>query len=531
MSSISNQFSFVTIIILFVSILETTAQVNNAAMIVSKNMEANVPNVTFVPESARKVVELTDIVVTVIIDNLDVLPITDDQVFDPTMDINERLSFTADPIDLNVASIRQVTNLKRINQSNSYTFEFTIRAIILGKTKIEWSLADNFTGKIHTSGSYTVTVIRSPSSVNILFTIFVLIIVTFNNVNMGCLIEWKTIQGVLMKPIAPIIGFASQFIFMPLVREMATHSPHFLQFFNFLIFQLLFSTFHNSQIFQVKKLYLFSPQGSYLIGYLFFPNEISWRLGLFTLGCCPGGTGSNFWTLLFDGDVDLSVTMTFISTIAAMGMMPLWMFTLGAQLLEEGNVRIPYVNLLSSLVSMTVPLLIGLAIQKYKPTWAAFLRKLLKPFTAFVIIVLVIGGTWLSLYIFKLMTWSIVGAGLAVALSGYVSGAMLALVTGLKTSQVVAVSIETALQNPGVAFVLLQLSMEQPESDLAAIPIVAQLLMTGIPLWTTYLIYFIIKKCCCAATCGTEGSNKSSRTPSLATEEAKTTTEPLNSFV
>lgn len=117
--------------------------------------------------------------------------------------------------------------------------------------------------------------------------------------------------------------------------------------------------------------------------------------------------------------------MTFISTIAAMGMMPLWMFTLGAQLLEQGNVRIPYVNLLSSLISMTVPLLIGLAIQKYKPTWAAFLRRLLKPFTAFVIIVLVIGGTWLSLYIFKLMTWSIVGAGLAVALSGYVSGAML----------------------------------------------------------------------------------------------------------
>ena len=116
MSSISNQLSLVTIIILFVSILETTtAQVKNAAIIVSKNIEANepiVPNVTFVPESARKVIERTDIVVAMVIDNLDVQSITDDQVFDPTMDINERLSFTADPIDLNVASIRQVTNLK-----------------------------------------------------------------------------------------------------------------------------------------------------------------------------------------------------------------------------------------------------------------------------------------------------------------------------------------------------------------------------------------------------------------------------------
>ena len=36
-------------------------------------------------------------------------------------------------------------------------------------------------------------------------------------------------------------------------------------------------------------------------------------------GVCPGGIGSNFWTLLLDGDVDLSITMTFISSIAALG--------------------------------------------------------------------------------------------------------------------------------------------------------------------------------------------------------------------
>lgn len=207
--------------------------------------------------------------------------------------------------------------------------------------------------------------------------------------------------------------------------------------------------------------------------------------------------------------------------------MPLWMFTLGAQLLEQGNVKIPYVNLISSLISMTVPLLIGLAIQKYKPSWAAFLRSLLKPFTAFVIVVLVVGGTWISWYIFKLMTCTIVGAGLAVALSGYVCGAVLALVCGLRANQVVAVSIETALQNPGVAFVLLQLSMGQPESDLAAIPIVAQLLMTGIPLWTTYLVYILIKKFCCCG-CDVNGSKKSSRTPSVTDVEMKSTIEPLN---
>lgn len=41
--------------------------------------------------------------------------------------------------------------------------------------------------------------------------------------------------------------------------------------------------------------------------------------GLLVMGVCPGGLASNFWTLLLDGDVNLSITMTFVSSIAAMG--------------------------------------------------------------------------------------------------------------------------------------------------------------------------------------------------------------------
>ena len=47
------------------------------------------------------------------------------------------------------------------------------------------------------------------------------------------------------------------------------------------------------------------------------------------LGCCPGGTGSNFWTLLLKGDINMSITMTFMSTMLALAFMPLWIFTIG----------------------------------------------------------------------------------------------------------------------------------------------------------------------------------------------------------
>ena len=58
-------------------------------------------------------------------------------------------------------------------------------------------------------------------------------------------------------------------------------------------------------------------------------NSFHVRLGLFVLGCCPGGTGSNFWTLLLKGDINMSITMTFMSTMLALAFMPLWIFTMG----------------------------------------------------------------------------------------------------------------------------------------------------------------------------------------------------------
>jgi sodium/bile acid cotransporter 3/5 len=41
--------------------------------------------------------------------------------------------------------------------------------------------------------------------------------------------------------------------------------------------------------------------------------------GLFVMGCVPGGDASNFWTYLLGANVNLSVSMTFISTVASLG--------------------------------------------------------------------------------------------------------------------------------------------------------------------------------------------------------------------
>lgn len=155
----------------------------------------------------------------------------------------------------------------------------TVRGKLIGKSRLSFRYYESPDAAASDEQHVDVAVIRSMPKIQIIFTIFVAILVSINNISMGCVISLPTITGVVRKPIAPLIGFACQFLIMPLA--------------------------------------------SYYVGMYAFPDNPNWRLGLFVLGCCPGGTGSNFWTLLFDGDVDLSITMTFFSTIAAMGQLTL----------------------------------------------------------------------------------------------------------------------------------------------------------------------------------------------------------------
>ena len=60
------------------------------------------------------------------------------------------------------------------------------------------------------------------------------------------------------------------------------------------------------------------PCLAYLCAKLFSLPPVE-ALAIFVYGCCPGGSSSNNWTILFNGDVDLSAIMTFVSTMASLG--------------------------------------------------------------------------------------------------------------------------------------------------------------------------------------------------------------------
>lgn len=90
--------------------------------------------------------------------------------------------------------------------------------------------------------------------------------------------------------------------------------------------------------------------------------------------------GSNFWTLLLNGDINLSITMTFVSTVSALGMMPLWIFLLGSWLSDD-DLIIPYGQLMMTLVSLVLPISLGMWIRFRFTKGAKIMKAIIVPFT------------------------------------------------------------------------------------------------------------------------------------------------------
>lgn len=207
-------------------------------------------------------------------------------------------------------------------------------------------------------------------------------------------------------------------------------------------------------------------------------------LGLFVTGCSPGGGASNFWTLLLDGNLNLSVTMTFISTICSLVMMPAWLYFLGHPFLQGFNstavIKVPYGKIASQLVTLILPLLIGIAIKKFKPTWAAKARKIMRPFVIFVMIFVVIFGSLTNLYMFRMLTGPALIGGLALPWCGFMFGCFAALLTKRKPEDVTAIAVETGIQNTGIAILLLKASFGQPDADIGSlIPVIVAAFTPG----------------------------------------------------
>lgn len=299
---------------------------------------------------------------------------------------------------------------------------------------------------------YELTVSRVESALSHSFTGMVIIIVCLANVVMGCKTEPHVVKEVLKKPVGPLTGMFAQFVLMPLIALAVIY------------------------------IFTFDPANA---------------LGFFAMACSPGGSASNAYTYLLAGDVSLSVTMTLCSTILSLGIMPLWLFTVGTKILYRAEVQIPYTNILTSLVGLVIPVGIGMVIQWKKPTWAKYIAMTIRPIMVIFFVLVFTVGVYSNLYIFKLMQDKpvILLAGALVPYIGFLFGGLVAIITRQSWKQVRTISIETGIQNTGIAIVLLKVSLPAPDNDISIVAPIASAIFTPIPMLIAIIGYEMYKRC------------------------------------
>lgn len=170
-------------------------------------------------------------------------------------------------------------------------------------------------------------------------------------------------------------------------------------------------------------------------------------------------------------------------------MMPCWLFTLGRYITAGSPIAFPFTNILISLVTLIVPCAAGIILKHFKPNVEEKAKKIIKPISLLLIAVLISFGTYANLYIFSLMTWKTILSGMLLPWSGFTVGFLVATVMRLGFENALTISIETGIQNSGVAVIIVSFSLAHPDSDLTLVMPVCVTLFTPIPL----IICLIIK--------------------------------------
>jgi len=132
-------------------------------------------------------------------------------------------------------------------------------------------------------------------------------------------------------------------------------------------------------------------------------------------------------------------------------------------------------------------------VRRILPKFADRSKKILRPFLGLIIVFICTFGVYVNLYMFRLMTWRVLLGGMGLPWLGFVSGLVIAVLSRQPKPNVVAISIETGIQNTGIAIMLLQLSFVQPDADLAAVLPVVVAMFTPAPMILALLVHYIMK--------------------------------------
>ena len=182
-------------------------------------------------------------------------------------------------------------------------------------------------------------------------------------------------------------------------------------------------------------------------------------LGMILVAACPGGNLSNIMTYLARGNTAISVSMTAISTVAAIFMTPFNLMFWGSlnpdtsAILRQVSLS-PFDLLITVFLILGVPLAVGLTLSHFFPSLAAKVRKPFKIF-ALVFFVAIVGIALVKdwdnfINVIGLVAFAVLLHNALALNLGYFSARLF----GLPEADRRAIAIEVGIQNSGLGLVL-----------------------------------------------------------------------------
>lgn len=248
-------------------------------------------------------------------------------------------------------------------------------------------------------------------------------LIFINKCAFGCKVDLEVLKSLVKRPHPVLLGIVGQFVLMPLYAYVL----------------------------------------SLLLGL-----SLPLALGLVVTCSSPGGGGGYLYSLLLGGDVTVAISMTLVSTVVAVGLMPLSSSLYGWFLGVHQTMHIPFLKILATLLFIAVPISTGMVIKWRFPQVSRLLLMVIKPFS----VVLMIGGLIMAYQMGSSLLSKVqpilVVAGVSVPLVGLLIGYLLAYILRLPVPQRRTVSIEVGVQNSLLALAVLQLSFHRAEADLSS---------------------------------------------------------------
>ncbi len=216
----------------------------------------------------------------------------------------------------------------------------------------------------------------------------------------------------------------------------------------------------------------FMPFMAFALGY-FLKLQPAFAIALILIGCLPGGTTSNMFTYFSRGSVALSISMTTASTVLAIVMMPIllnlyaagYTAQITAELQAAGSDAvfvIPTANIVTSLILVLVPVVIGMFIRIKWPDWAKTAEDTAGFMGMIVILYLIITAFLRHGTLFLLTPFEVYFGAISVGLIGFLFGFTLARLLGIAPVFQRAISLETGIQNGPLSFAVIILSFNEP---------------------------------------------------------------------